>query len=332
MLKGLFVMNEKFVDLVYQQPVRDEIKNLANIVSSTVSAQDILKEKSILQDVEVLFSGWGGLQFDEELLEAAPHLKVIFHAAGSIKPIVTDAFWNREIIVTSAFAANAVPVAEYTLSQILFSFKKGWQFVKDVKKNKTYPQKPYHHIAGGYGSTVGLISLSTIGRKVNELLQHFDVNVLVYDPFVNQEEAAELNVELCSLMEVFERSDIVSLHTPLLPETIGLVKGEHFRAMKDNANFINTARGAIVKEAEMIEVLKTRPDITAILDVTYPEPPVNDSLLYELPNVIITPHIAGSEGAECGRMGAYMLEEFKRYLNDEQLKWQITKEKFDVMA
>lgn len=332
MVKGLFVMDEKFVDLVYQQPVRNEIESLANIVSAPLTTKDILQDKSILKDIEVLFSGWDGLKFDDELLEAAPHLKAIFHAAGSIKPIVTDAFWEKDIAVTSAYMANAVPVAEYTLSQILFSFKKGWQFVADVKKNKAYPQKPYHHIAGGYGSTVGLISLSTVGRKVNELLQPFDVNVLVYDPFVDQEEAAELNVELCSLMEVFERSDIVSLHTPLLSETIDMITGDHFRAMKDNATFINTARGAIVKENELIEVLKQRPDITAILDVTHPEPPVADSLLYELPNAIITPHIAGSEGAECGRMGAYMLDEFKRYLNDEQLKWRISKEKYDVMA
>lgn len=332
MIKGLFVMNEKFVDLVYPAFVQQEIKEAVNIISPPLSAQEVLQDPSILQDVEVLFSGWAGLQFDEELLKAAPNLKAIFHAAGSIKPIVTDAFWEKDIMITSAYLANSVPVAEYTLSQILFSLKKGWQFVADVRNNRAYPQKPYHHIAGGFGSTVGLISLSTIGRKVNELLQHFDVNVLIYDPFLDSEEAAALNMEQCSLEEIFERSDVVSLHTPLLPETIGMITGEHFKVMKDHATFINTARGAIVKEDELIEVLKERQDITAILDVTNPEPPITESPLYELENVILTPHIAGSEGAECGRMGAYMLEELKRYQQSEQLKWQISKEKFKTMA
>ena len=164
MVKGLFVMNESFVDLVYPAPVQQEIEKLTDIVSPPLSASDILQDTSILKDVEVLFSGWDGLQFDEKLLDAAANLKAIFHAAGSIKPIVTDAFWERDIMITSAYEANAVPVAEYTLSQILFSLKKGWQFVNDVKNNREYPQKPYYHIAGGYGSTVGLISLSSVGR------------------------------------------------------------------------------------------------------------------------------------------------------------------------
>src|SRR5699024_5712690 len=133
--------------------------------------------------------------------------------------------------------------------------------------------------------------------------------------FVSAEEAEALNVELCSLEDIFQRSDIVSLHTPWLKETEGLITGAHFSAMKSNTTFINTARGAVVKEPEMIEVLQDRKDIMAILDVTYPEPPTADSPLYDLPNVVLTPHISGSAGKERERMGKYMLEECKRYLN-----------------
>lgn len=332
MSKGLFVMDEKFVDLVYPSSVQKEIHERVEIISKPLTAKEVHADPSILKEIDVLFSGWSGLQFDEELLQFAPNLKVIFHAAGSIKPIVSDAFWNKDILITSAYLANAVPVAEYTISQILFSLKSGWKFVSEVKKNRKYPSKPFHHIAGGFDSTVGLISFSTIGRKVIELLKPFDINVLMYDPFMKPEEAAQLNVELCSLEDVFKRSDVVSLHTPLLPETIDMIRGEHFKVMKDHATFINTARGAIVKETEMIDVLKERPDLTAILDVTNPEPPVDGSPLYDLDNVILTPHIAGSEGPECGRMGAYMLEELTRYQNGEQLNWKISHEKFKVMA
>src|SRR5699024_11804912 len=127
---------------------------------------------------------------------------------------------------------------------------------------------------------------------------------------------------VCSsdLEDIFKNADVVSLHAPLLQETKGMITASHFQSMKENASFINTARGEIVREVEMLDVLKEREDLTAILDVVYPEPPAADSLLYTLPNVILTPHIAGSEGKECARLGTYMLDEFRRYLQGEDLK------------
>lgn len=102
--------------------------------------------------------------------------------------------------------------------------------------------------------------------------------------------------------------------------------------MKKDATFINTARGRVVREDEMIEVLKQRPDLTAALDVTDPEPPARTSPLLSLPNVVLTPHIAGSMGNEIQRMGQSMLAEFKRYLAGEPLKWQITAEEAKRLA
>lgn len=331
-VKGLFIMEEKFVDLVYPPIVKDQIEALADIYAPTLSAKGLIQNRSILEEAEVIFSGWGGPTLNEELLQAAPNLKAMFYAAGTIKLIMTEAAWKRDILITTANAANAVPVAEYTLSQTLSALKGGWHFTRNVRSNKKYPERPLAHMAGAFGSTVGLISLSTVGRKVNELLQHFDVHVIAYDPFVSKEEAESLNVTLCSLDAIFESAEVVSLHAPLLESTTGMVTGKHLASMKPYASFINTARGAIIEEPEMIDVLKQREDITAILDVTNPEPPIPDSPLYTLPNVILTPDIVGSESAECGRMGAYMLDEFKRYLNEDPLKWQVSKEKFGVMA
>ena len=165
-----------------------------------------------------------------------------------------------------------------------------------------------------------------IGRQVCERLRAHDVRVLAYDPFATAAQAAALNVELCSLAEVFQRADVVTLHTPWLKETEGLITGAHFAAMKPGATFINTARGAVVRETELIEVLTRRPDLQAVLDVTYPEPPGPESPLYTLPNVVLTPHIAGSMNTECRRMGQYMVDELGRYRAGQPLKWQITKE------
>ncbi len=325
-------MESKNVNLVYPEHIRQEIQSYIKFVAPPMTAEELLEDLSVLKDVDVLFTGWGGPSVDANFLDHAPHLKAVFHAAGSIKPIATEQVWKKGIKITSAYMANAVPVAEYTLSQILFSLKNGWQIVRDVKKNQAYPSNAPSQMAGSYNSVVGLISLSTIGRKVAQLLSLFDVKVIAYDPFVTEAEAAELSVELCALDDVFQKADVVSLHTPLLPETVGLITGSHLEKMKTHASFINTARGAIVKENEMIDVLSQRSDLTAIIDVTDPEPPNKDSLLYRLPNVVLTPHIAGSLGTECGRMGSYMVQELKRYLNGQPLKWGISEEKFHKMA
>jgi len=332
MLNGLFIMSDMFTDLVYPKELRNEIGNLANIYAKPLTRKEVQLDTSILQKAEIVFSGWGGPKMDKAFLEAAPHLKAMFYAAGTIKHIVTEDSWNRNITITTSADANAVPVAEYTLSQVLFTLKGGWQFVRDVQRRKEYPQKPFHHLPGAFNSTVGIISLSTVGRKVAKLLKPFNIRVLAYDPYADKKDEYELGVELTSLSSLFRQSDVVSLHAPLLPATKGMITGDHLSSMKEHASFINTARGAIVNENEMLAVLKERSDITAILDVTEPEPPAKDSLIYTLPNVVLTPHIAGSEGKECGRLGTYMLEEFKRYIKGEDLRWRVTKEQFDSRA
>jgi phosphoglycerate dehydrogenase-like enzyme len=160
----------------------------------------------------------------------------------------------------------------------------------------------------------------------------FDFRVIAYDPYVDPATAAELGVELVSLEEAFACADVVSLHTPLLDETTGMITGKLLSSMKRRATLINTARGELINEPEMIEVLKARPDLFALLDVTEIEPPRTDSPLYVLPNVVLTPHIAGCTGGDCRRLGRCMIEETRRFLNGESLRWQITREKLALLA
>lgn len=242
---------------------------------------------------------------------------------------MTDEFWNKNIVISSAYAANAIPVAEYTFAQIIFSLKRGWELMKSYKEDRKWSQS---QIKGCYKSTIGLISLGEISLRLREMLKILDVHVLAYSTHPSTEIAKALNIEFCSLDEIFQKSDVVSLHTPWMKQTEGMITGRHFSMMKQGATFINTARGAVVNEKEMLNVLKVRTDLYAVLDVTYPEPPLPDSELYTLSNVVITPHIAGSLGLECSRMGDYMLEECKKYLNGDELKWQITKDMCKKMA
>jgi phosphoglycerate dehydrogenase-like enzyme len=328
MLKGIYLLNADAYEKIYGPAERSDIEGLVDIYAPPQTRESIAENPSVLAEADVIFSGWGMAVLDEGFLAAAPKLKAVFYGAGTIKYFMTDAAWQRGVVITSSYAANAVPTAEFALSQILFCLKRGWYFALTVKRDSRYP--PRDEVPGAYESTVGIITLGMIGRRVVELLQPFDVNVIAFS--TSEEKASQLGVERGTLEEVFRRSDVVSLHTPWLPETEGMITGAHLALMKPNASFINTARGAIVREGEMIEVLKGRPDLYAVLDVTYPEPPQPGSPLYTLPNVVLTPHIAGSLDRECRRMGRIAVEECSRYLRGEPLRWSISREQAERLA
>ena len=321
---ALYILEPGNFEVIYGPEEQAAIASQVQLLGAPLASKKCSEFPELLGAVELIFSGWGAPLMDEKFLAAAPKLKAVFYGSGSIRSFVTEDFWQRGIVVTSAYAANAVPVVEYTLAVILLSLKHFWrQAVAAKTQDRSARSTP---VPGAYRSTVGVISLGMIGRQVCDRLRGHDVRVLAYDPFATPAQAAALNVELCPLAEVFQRADVVTLHTPWLKETEGLITGAHFAAMKPGATFLNTARGAIVRESEMIAVLASRPDLQAVLDVTYPEPPKPESSLYTLPNVVLTPHIAGSMGNECRRMGQYMVEELGRYLTGQPLRWQISKE------
>jgi len=328
-LKGAYVLSPSALEEIYGPEERARIERCVETVVPPQTAESVSAKPEILEYAEVIMSGWGAPRFDGRLLAGARRLRAVFYGAGSVRGVVTPEFWDRGIIICSAWAANAIPVAEYAVSQIIFCLKKGWTHARETRQARRFVRL---RVPGAYGSTVGIISLGMIGRRVCEWLRRMDVSVIACDPFVSPEEARNLGVEIAALDDVFRRSDVVSLHTPLLPETEGMIRGRHFEMMKQDASFINTARGAVVNETEMIEVLARRPDLTAVLDVTFPEPPAPESPLYTLPNVILTPHIAGSMGNECRRMGRWMAEEVERFAEGRPLKWRISREMAQRMA
>jgi phosphoglycerate dehydrogenase-like enzyme len=321
---GLFILPKENYELIYSPQQVAWIAELVDLLAPQLEPQAVRDNPALLAGVELVFTGWGSLTYAAEILQAAPDLKMVFYGAGSVRSTVTDAFWERGVRITSAWGANAVPVVEYCLAQILLCLKKTHQHAAAYRSERSFLRLP---VAGGYGSTIGLISLGMIGRMLAERLKTFDLQVIAHDPFVLPETAARLGVEMVSLDEVFSRGDVVSLHTPWLDSTGGMIRGEHFARMKPGASFINTARGAVVREEEMVEALQQRPDLYAVLDVTWPEPPASESPLFTLPNVFLTPHIAGSMNGECHRMGRYMLEELERYLQGQPLKYEVTRER-----
>ena len=171
-----------------------------------------------------------------------------------------------------------------------------------------------------------------VGRRVAQLLKPFELKVLAFDPYVGESDAAELDVTLVTPEDLFARALVVSNHLPDLPATRDMLGKTLLESMRPGATFINTGRGAQVVEAELAQVMERRPDLTALLDVTHPEPPVAGSPLFSLPNVHLSPHIAGSKGDEIKRQADYVIAEFERWEAGEPLRYRVTLEMLETMA
>jgi phosphoglycerate dehydrogenase-like enzyme len=326
-IKGAFLAKDPAtLKRVWGTRQRERLASLVELPDEILSPETLGAHADWLAETRVIFSTWGMPNLTAEELDLMPNLQAVFYAAGTVKGFAEPLF-DRNVTVVSAWAANAVPVAEFTLSQILFGLKLGWQHHRQFRDNpgpEGWNQLP---IPGVYGATVGIVSMGMIGRKVCQLLQPFQVRKLAYDPFVRDETLRELGAERAeNLEEVFASGDVVTVHTPWLKETEGIITGRLLAQMKPNATFINTSRGALVGEDELIEVLRARPDLTAVLDVTHPEPPEKNSPLYSLPNIVLTPHIAGSMGAEVLRMSDLMIEEFLLWAEGQPLRYAVTRE------
>ncbi|MEV4948140.1 hydroxyacid dehydrogenase [Streptomyces sp. NPDC053755] len=266
-----------------------------------------------LAEAEILLTCWGAPPLTAAVLDRAPRLRAVVHAAGSVKHHITGACWERGLAVSSAAAANALPVAEYTLAAILFTGKRVLDSARrygEVRADHAWTAESA--ATGNYRRTVGLIGASRIGRRVIELLRPFDFEVLLYDPYVDAAQAAELGAEKTDLDDLCARSTIVSVHAPQLPSTEGMIGAAQLAAMPDGATLVNTSRGSLVDEEALLAQLRAG-RLRAVLDVTDPELPPPGSPLYELPNVLLTPHVAGSLGNELHRMADHALEEVARY-------------------
>jgi phosphoglycerate dehydrogenase-like enzyme len=296
--------------------------------------EDLLEaRKKDLQQVDFIFSTWGMFALTEEQIkEYLPNLKAVFYAAGSVQHFARP-FLACSVRVFSAFAANAVPVAEYTLAQILLAGK-GYFLAERLYKTKGHSQAAGYKrmMPGNYGEKVGIIGAGMIGKLVISYLKNFRYQILVFDPFLPQEKADELGVEKCDLETIFRECLIISNHLANNEQTQGIMNYKHFSKMRPNAVFINTGRGAQVVESDLVRALSEVPTRTAVLDVTWPEPVEEGHPFYTLDNVFLTPHIAGSIGDEVARMGQYMKEEYEKFASGKPCRYEVTVEMLKTMA
>ncbi|MEU0852255.1 hydroxyacid dehydrogenase [Streptomyces flaveolus] len=285
-----------------------------------------------LGETEVLISCWGCPPLTEEVLARAPRLRAVIHAAGSVKHHITDACWRRGIAVTSAASANAVPVAEYTVAFVLLAGKTLLRMRDDYRRRRAdHDWQTAYAGAGNYRRTVGVVGASRIGRRVLELLRPHDLELLLHDPYLLPGEAERLGARAVGLDELCVRSDVVSVHAPELPETHHLMSRERLASMRTGATLINTSRGSLVDQEALTEELVSG-RLDAVLDVTVPEVLPSASPLYDLPNVVLTPHVAGSLGTELHRMAAAAADELERYVNGRPFAHPVSAEEWERSA
>ncbi|MFF2847571.1 hydroxyacid dehydrogenase [Streptomyces sp. NPDC058001] len=311
----LLAMASDSLHLQFGEPELIRLRAAASVAeplaTEELTSPDI---RTRLSKVEVLITSWGCPPLDDDVLNAAPRLRAVFHAAGSVRGHIDERVLDRGIVVTSAADVNAEPVARYTLAAVLWSFKKVPFLAQDARKyREDLAYRDRRGELSGHNRTVVIVGFSRIGRRVAALLRTLHEGpILVVDPYADPAQVNAAGAELLDMAEALPRADVLSLHAPLLPETRHMIGEAELAKLRPGTTLINTARGALV-DTSALERACASGRLDVILDVTDPEPLPADSPLYDLPNVLLTPHVAGSQGAETHLMARAALTELERY-------------------
>ena len=321
--------------VLYPEELRARIRARADFSDQIYSSKDLDDPAlaGLFARTRVIFSSWGMPALTEKQIEAHfPNLEAVYYAAGTVQYFARP-FLKRGVRVFSAWAANGVPVVEFTVAQIVLAGKGYFQSLRRYRERDRKAAFAYTmSLPCNYNIRVGILGAGVIGREVMARLKAYQYEVLAYDPYVSDEVLSSLGAKRASLEEIFSTCQIISNHVANLPATVGMIDGKLLHSMLPNAAFINTGRGAQVVESELIAALKACPDRTALLDVTWPEPPEEGSEFYTLPNVFLTPHIAGSQNNEWARMALYMVEEFERTEDHLPVRYEVTEKMLETMA
>ncbi|WP_031524446.1 hydroxyacid dehydrogenase [Streptomyces sp. NRRL F-5123] len=311
--KLVLAMQQDIVDLVLPAPLRDRLGTLADVHQVLVTDAADPASDAAFAEAEILFTGWGAPEIDTALLARTPRLAAVIHAAGTVKHHVRPEVWARGVAVSSAADANAGPVIEFTMATVVLAARRALGYAAGYHHGL---QPAHAERRGADGAVVGVIGASRIGRGVIARLRAADAGfqVLLADPYVTPEDARALGVRLVDLDELCAASDIVTVHAPDLPETRHLLDARRLRMLRDGAAVINTARGRLLDTEALARECETG-RIEAYLDVTDPEPLPVGHVLHRLRNVLLTPHIAGCQGSEVARLGAYAVEEVERFVS-----------------
>lgn len=266
--------------------------------------------KKLLADAEALVVR-NRTQVNEELFAAAPKLKVVGRAGVGLDNIDLEAANRHGVVVSAALGINAVAVGELTLGLALALLRKVTELDSSTRKGE-WNRKAGVEISG---KTWGMLGFGATARALAKLLKGFDVTILAYDPFakIDPDFAKDTKTTLVSLDDVISRSDVISLHMPATPETTKVINSERLSKMRSHAVIVNVGRGELIDEVALEHALTAHTISGAALDVRESEPP-KDSRYRDLPNVILTPHIAGITQESQAKINEVLVNEVRSAL------------------
>ena len=335
-MKGCFVGKEGSdrLNYVYKMGRREKFEKELEVLPGIVTEKNLDEHRAFLGETEVIITTWGFIPFtDAQIGEYFPKLRLVLYGAGSVQGFARP-FLNRGIKVVSGWAAMAIPVAEMAASLVLLANKGYFQVILSYKRDGHSEAKDLCSdiFPGNFETSVGILGVGMVGAKVVERLKQSKLEILAYDPYLSDEKAKALGVRKASLEEIFSSCQTITNHMADNPQTRKMLNYDLFKLMKDHAAFINTARGASVVEEDLARALREKPTRTAILDVTAPEPVQKGHEFLAMPNVILTPHIAGYANLEVMRLADYMFDELKRFRAGEKLLYEVTLPMLETMA
>ncbi len=318
-------------DDIFQPDILADLEQDAEIIHNDLGRGFTTEELAeAARDCDAIITGWVSPKIDKTIVDGCPKLRIVAHAAGSVKHLIAPEVYDAGITVTNAAPVMATYVGEFALTLTLAMLRTLPRYAYGA------PRDAWNDIpcAGNetlFGKTVGIIGLSHTGRSFLRLLPPFGCNVLAYDPYCSEERAKDLGVKLVSLEELLSSSKVISLHAPVTEETKGMLSAEKLKLIPDGAVFINTARGILLDHDALARELATG-RFKAALDVTHPEPLPPDHPLRQLPNVIIPPHIAGPTTDGRRDMFRCVVDDLKLFWAGQTPKSLVTKEMLARMA
>ncbi len=319
---------------VFSESARHRVLELLDLDEGRIPERvDATSVRESVSGARVIVSSWGAAPLTAELLAACPDLELVVHAGGSIRDLLTDELAGSGVTVCSAVHLNARPVAEFTLGLILMALKDVFRHNERLHTlgERAWVSDKARMNGGYYGTRVGLLGYGRIAEQLLDRLREFDIDVYVNDPHVSDEAITSRGATPASAEWILENCRVVSVHHADTAENRHMIDRDSLALMPPGSHLINTSRGGLVNEEHLAERL-LRGDITAYLDVTDPEPPHDGHPFYRLPNCILTPHIAGSIGAEITRMGDYVVREIENWIAGRALENQIDLESVDFRA
>lgn len=308
-----------------------EMAEVINVEAPVQADHPFLLEN--IADADIVLTSWGTANLDTDIMAAAPRIKLLCHAAGTVTPVVSEELWSRKVRVTSAASAISYGVAEFCLGLMLMASKRVFWLSERARHGEWMEaSSSFGGLFELYQQNVGVVGAGHIGKHLIRLLKNFDCNVFAYDPYLTEAQAAELGCQkLATLEELFSTCRAVSLNAPTNEGTRHMLRGHHFAALPPGAVFINTAGSIQIHEEEFLAELH-KGQFVACIDRCEIEPCPVDHPYRSLPNVILTPHIAGVAAENRLRIGTFVVDDIAAYLRGEPLVREVTKEKLATMA